>query len=392
MPQPAGRRSGPALRRYRGRTLWLRLHLWLGAGLGLFFALLGLTGSLLVFDDEIDARLNPQLLLSEQEGERIAPDAALNAIAADADPAFRTAWLSAPRLERGTWQAFGGPDDDPFGHMVAVDPVSGEVLGSRSLRSGFVAFVYSLHTRLLLGLDGRNVVGALGIAFTLSLITGAILWLSRRNRPRGGAQVIIPARSGQRMASTHRLLGITLLVPLLVVAGTGIGLRLPALVNPVIEVFSDLEDHASGARAAQDIAGARLPVDQALARAREHFPDAPLTGIGIPRNEGDVYQFAFREADHPRRDIGRSYVWMDPLTGEILATRRWVELKAGDRLRDWLNPVHGGTAFGLPGRLFVALLGLVPVILFITGLSIRLVRRGRSHSSPRIWSNCSPGR
>ena len=392
MPQPAAHRAGPAPRRDHGRRLWLRLHLWLGAGLGLFFALLGLTGSLLVFDDEIDARLNPQLLLSEQEGERIPPDAILNAIAADADPAFRTVWLSAPRLERGTWQAFGGPDDDPFGHMVAIDPVSGDVLGSRSLRSGFVAFVYSLHTRLLLGLDGRNVVGALGIAFAVSLITGAILWWPHQTRPRSGTQVAIPAPSGQRLVSTHRLLGITLAVPLLVVVGSGIGLRLPALVNPVIEVFSNLEDHASGARAAQDVTGARLPVDQALTRAREHFPDAPLTGIGVPRNEGDVYQFAFREADHPRRDSGRSYVWVDPFTGEILATRRWAELKAGDRMRDWLNPVHGGDAFGLPGRLFVALLGLMPAILFITGLSIRLVRRGRSHSSPRIWSNCSPGR
>ena len=38
-----------------------RLHLWLGLGLGGLFALLGLTGSVLVFYPEIDSLLHPAL-------------------------------------------------------------------------------------------------------------------------------------------------------------------------------------------------------------------------------------------------------------------------------------------------------------------------------------------
>jgi uncharacterized iron-regulated membrane protein len=40
------------LRGSRARSLWLRLHRWLGLGLGAVFVLLGLTGSLLVFYTE----------------------------------------------------------------------------------------------------------------------------------------------------------------------------------------------------------------------------------------------------------------------------------------------------------------------------------------------------
>jgi uncharacterized iron-regulated membrane protein len=50
-----------ALLRARSRSLWLRLHRWLGLGLGAVFVLLGLTGSLLVFYVGIDEAIEPAL-------------------------------------------------------------------------------------------------------------------------------------------------------------------------------------------------------------------------------------------------------------------------------------------------------------------------------------------
>ena len=47
-------------RQNRARRLVTRLHLWLGLGLGGLLVLAGLTGSLLVFYVEIDARLHPE--------------------------------------------------------------------------------------------------------------------------------------------------------------------------------------------------------------------------------------------------------------------------------------------------------------------------------------------
>ncbi|MGH8612088.1 MAG: PepSY domain-containing protein, partial [Gammaproteobacteria bacterium] len=44
------------------RKLWLQLHLWLGLILGLFLSVFGITGSILVFYQEIDEWLNPDLL------------------------------------------------------------------------------------------------------------------------------------------------------------------------------------------------------------------------------------------------------------------------------------------------------------------------------------------
>jgi uncharacterized iron-regulated membrane protein len=50
------------------------VHRWLGIGLGAWFALVGLTGSILVFEDPIDAWLNPGLLTSHERGPWLPPE------------------------------------------------------------------------------------------------------------------------------------------------------------------------------------------------------------------------------------------------------------------------------------------------------------------------------
>ena len=42
------------------KRLWIQVHLWLGLSLGVLGIFIGITGSILVYDNEIDARLNPQ--------------------------------------------------------------------------------------------------------------------------------------------------------------------------------------------------------------------------------------------------------------------------------------------------------------------------------------------
>lgn len=48
----------------RQRSIWLRAHRWLGLALGPVFALLGLTGGLLVFYTEVDALIEPALAVT----------------------------------------------------------------------------------------------------------------------------------------------------------------------------------------------------------------------------------------------------------------------------------------------------------------------------------------
>jgi uncharacterized iron-regulated membrane protein len=53
----AGERASTA--RIDLRAVWVQIHLWLGLTLGVLGAVLGVSGSLLVYDHAIDAWLNP---------------------------------------------------------------------------------------------------------------------------------------------------------------------------------------------------------------------------------------------------------------------------------------------------------------------------------------------
>ncbi len=55
----------------RARSKWFTVHRWLGIGLGVWFALVGLSGAILVFEDPIDAWLNPRLLTTGSHGTQL---------------------------------------------------------------------------------------------------------------------------------------------------------------------------------------------------------------------------------------------------------------------------------------------------------------------------------
>jgi uncharacterized iron-regulated membrane protein len=60
------------------RQFWRRLHLWIGLAGGIIFVLLGLTGSALVYQDEILSLLYPQQMRAAP-GEIAAPSRILAA-------------------------------------------------------------------------------------------------------------------------------------------------------------------------------------------------------------------------------------------------------------------------------------------------------------------------
>jgi uncharacterized iron-regulated membrane protein len=67
-----------------------------------------------------------------------------------------------------------------------------------------------------------------------------------------------------------------------------------------------------------------------------------------------------RQTGEPNQRFPRTNVWIDAVTGDILASRDPQQNSAGDTLMDWLHPVYNGETFGLPGRIIAFACGLLP--------------------------------
>src|SRR5579864_239214 len=224
-----------------GRTMpnkrwWLRFHVWLGVFVGLFWAVQGLTGALLVFNRDIQGAAYAGT--SSQAGESLLP----------LDTLFAKASLSA-RSRVTKLETFGArpylvlayyEDSEAKTRTLVVDGRSGRVLDDRSTDelvphgSGFWPWLLRLHEALLGGDRGQFIVGASGLLLLFSLAIGIWNGIPAGGRIRAAFRVSRWRTTLQRLLGWHRMLGLVFGLPLLVSVLCGIYLAFAPAIRPIL--------------------------------------------------------------------------------------------------------------------------------------------------------------
>jgi uncharacterized iron-regulated membrane protein len=371
------------------RKLLLKIHLYAGLTAGAVFVLAALTGSLLVFYVEIDALFAPELRSA-------APGTAQRA---SLETVFRSLRAAHPDRTRH-WRIEVPADPDALlsarymkaeetAHLafaplvVMVDPSTAQVRSSRFWGEFAMTWIYDLHYTLLLDRNGRIVMALIGGALTLSLSIGVYLWWPARGKWRNALRFKRNASRERFTFDLHKLAGVYGLVLLLVLCVTGVLLEVPQYANPLIDRISP-RVQAPALQSAPFDGARRIPLDDAVRIAQGRFPGAPARWIETPDGVDGVYRIQLRQPGEPSERFPRTTVWVDQYSGKILAARDPHMHSSGDVLLAWLHPLHSGEAFGLPGRLLVLFTGILPPVLFVTGVMrwaqkrrVRKVRRVR---------------
>ncbi len=354
------------------RRLWLDVHLYVGLVLGGLFALLGLTGSVLVFYLGVDETINPALQVSRPVIETPSPDAVLARVQAlypqhdgpwriemplAADDALRVRYYNPPET--------AGRGFAPL--MLSLDPDSLQVTSGRLWGDYAVTWLYDLHYTLLLGKTGTTMVGIAGLVLLLSLFSGLYLWWPSRARLGAALRPVLRRGAVRKTYDLHVLSGVYGLVVLAVLALTGSVLALPDEARSVVEGFSPLRPSFRAPAGLLEEGATPIPLAEAVRIAQARFPGAELRWIETPGSAGKPIALRFHQAPEPGRRFPRSQVWVHPLSGAILAVRDPLENTGGDTFMDWMHPLHNGEAFGLGGRLLACVGGLLPALAFVTG-------------------------
>lgn len=379
------------------RRLWLQIHRWLGLSGGLVLVVVGLSGSFLAFYPEIDGALNPDWVRTQPRGSplpmQLVLDSARQAMpqrflhsvfpAADAHEVHHVWFTPSAEDQSAMWQ-------------VLVDPYTAKVLGSRAAvptmeftRRNIVNTIYTLHFQLFAGDIGATVVGFAGLVLLASGLSGVVLWWPRGRSFRAGLTMKAGSRGIRLNYDLHRVAGIYSVAALVVVAFTGVYLTFPGYVVPLVRVATTV---ASSPKLdpLPPAEGAAIDADGALSRATTLVVGgARVTCLWLPGASGPAWRVTLRSPQGVGWAGGPANVWLHPLGGAVLASRVHSQGSAGDTFIAWQLPLHGGTAFGLVGRVLVCLLGFVPLLMAITGAAIRWrKRRGRrAHSTVRLRAN-----
>lgn len=371
------------------RSLVHWLHLCVGGLLCVPLFVLGLSGSVLVFERELDGLFDPP------------PAATAAGPAQPADDILAAARAAAPRGARavlfvpGAPAAPGAPAEVRFRSggaalggvlRVFVDPASLAVLGVSTPADGLLRRIAALHSNLLLrDRLGRQAVGWLGVAMLTLGLSGLVLWWPRGGRWRAVFRLDRRARGAALLRELHRTAGFWGLAVFMTVSFSGVFLAFPETVGGAIRTVLPARDvrNFAGPPVAP-LPGVRpLGLDGAIALARAAAPGAALRSVGLPMKPDQPVRVSLARPGTADGPVPTITVFVDPWQRHVVELRDPRTYSLGERVLAWQRALHAGEGLGGLWRALVCIAGLLPVFFTVSGVAMWALRRRRRPAGRR---------
>jgi uncharacterized iron-regulated membrane protein len=334
------------------------------AGIGLL--LIGLTGSLLVFHNELDDVAAPEVFLAQPNSSVRLP---LDILLAGVEKAL-------PDYELSSWLFDPDPSavDRVFvvkhGHherlLVTVNPHTGAILGGPlDARRTLTGRVMELHYTFFAGRIGILVAGLFAALLCLLGLSG--FWIYQdfwsnfiRLRWRASRQIFL--------ADLHKTVGISTVVFQLILGFTGAYWNIPSAIRQ-FRFGSGQPAEITERHWARSIS-----MDALLNLCQLELPGFQPTFIGFPAVAGADLQILGHTGGSFHSDYNNT-VTFDSQSGARKAVREIGKARLWDQITDAFRPLHYGTFGGFFVKIVWCVGGLTPGLLAITGFL--MWRQGR---------------
>ena len=362
------------VKRFDVREFWVKVHLWLGLTLGVLGVLIGITGSILVYDHEIDAWLNPQRYAVSGARVALPYGEYLKRAARALEGRARPVNVRLPVEENMPVVVLARERESPGFYRLFLDPPTGRVLDAAP-GGGFIGWVHRFHENLTLReYMGREIVGLVGFAMLISSLSGIYLWWPGRGRFREALAFrpgIAPSRN------LHYFFGFYGSLVLAMLSFTGIFLAYQDGGRAVVGVLAPVSAPPRNIQASQTPRqGKQLNLEEAIDKAQSLHPGAALAGFGLPAGPRGVYRVSFK-GEGSAVPVNNTLVFIDPFSGEVLRRIDSSTRTAGDRFLVMQRLLHTGDALGAAGRAVIFVAGLLPMLFVVTGTKMWLRQRRR---------------
>lgn len=342
-----------------------RLHSWFGLITGLFLLLLGVSGSALIYMDELDHWLNRDIMTVEATGPRRSLDELYGQIT-KRYPVLDNIALLNPQAGPDEAYNFRLYLNDGKLHtydlgMLTLNPYSGAVLRegrNDEFRSGIMPWLFQFHFSFHGGMPGAALTAIFGLTMLVSIITGLIIyrkfiWKVLTFR------VAIKRKNWRTLSSDlHRVTGVWTLLLNTVIFFTGFWMNLFAFEPDVWQTETTL---------AKPNVPVRQSLDRMLVQARQAMPDLEVSYVTLPTQpERNFMIRGSRPGDWGIFGKSNS-VAIDGQTGELKAVKRIEDAPVAAKIEAMVHPLHVGTYGGWPIKWLYIVLGLTPGLLSVTG-------------------------
>ena len=356
------------------KRLWI-IHSWLGLIAGLGLLIIGVTGTALVFRDQLDGIFAAERMRVVPTAEGRLPWDQLLTSAEKAWPDYVIAGFG-PRREADLADLVYVKErgSEEF-RATTLNPYTGEAMGNPIHgRETLTGFLLELHYTWFADHIGMLVTGILAVMLCLLGATGVWLyrdfWKSFFTLRWGKSARII-------LSDTHKMVGISTVPINLILGFTGAywnithvaaeGLLHVEHEVPVIEgrLYSD-----------------KISLDVMTVEAKKQISGFQVNWISFPTEPGtDITLWGSASPDNPLSGYYGSTATFDAQTGALKSHNDLRTTGLWARTVDAFTPLHYGTFGGWPIKIIWSLAGLTPGILAVSGFLIWRSRQPKKRES-----------
>ena len=351
------------------RNILLKIHLYAGLVAAIFLVILGLTGTIMAFEGDIDHWLHRSLWYVQTAPAKLPQAELVRAVEAKFAPA-RVAGIQifrSPRLAQVMQMT-----DRAF---VVIDPYTADIRGRftrPSRTSQMLGQIHQIHLRLTpdprgwpkFAPVGKLIISYAGLLLCLLVPTGFILWWRTRR-----ASVKWSGSWFRICFDAHHAIGIYAALFLFIAAVTGVLIGFDWGEEAIYSItHSEPPSRERPPGSAPSPGATPISVDRAVETAKGAMPDATVAGIQLPVNPKGAFNVLMRTEE--TSEAVHSMVTVDQYSGAVLKLRKFKTDSMGYRVIRFNRSIHTGDVLGFPTHVIVSLSSLLLVGMVITGIVI----------------------
>ncbi|MEE4075837.1 sulfite reductase flavoprotein subunit alpha [Pseudomonas viridiflava] len=380
------------------KKVLFQLHWLFGITAGLVLALMGITGALYSFEDEILDALNPNVLLVQPQGETLPPVELVRRL--ESATGLTVAILRVETVGNRVAQVFFSPrPGERRGPKRNFDPYTGELKGD-GVGEEFFDFILRLHRFLAMGEVGKQVTAACTLVLVFFCLSGLYLRWPRKALNWRVWLTLDWAKKGRSFNwDLHSVFGTWCLLFYLLFAITGLSWSYDWVSNGLNRLLGDAPAEqrkgggGRGGNMSKDSPPAPLVVDYVAiwdSLQKTAGPELSAYNLRLPSAGGQpaTVFYLLKNSPHPR---ALNSVTLDPASGAISSVSRYAERSLGAQLLISNYALHVGSYFGIVGRIVMTVASLMMPLFFITGWLLYLDRRRKKRQVKVARGDVSTG-
>lgn len=341
------------------------IHRWTGGFLGLILAILGLSGTILMWEGD--------WISLPHSGDPLVENVRTIGQIAEREAGAGAIRITFASEEIGLHHVVR---EKGAGSYVAQDGTAVAAWSSQWERPEL--WIFDLHHHLFYGHTGELIAGWAGVAGLIFVITGTILWWRSRRAFRWR---LLPNKwQPGPIVAHHRDIGIIVAPLLLVSFLTGTAMIFDDAARVVLSPFGIIDGRSKPPEVEPPQGPA--PVAQMLATAKQRFPEAELRRLTLPSKPGQPWSVRMRQPFEWTPN-GRTNLTFDG-AGKLLKVDDPATASRASLINETFYPLHAAKVGGLAWKLMMTLSGLGLTLLGSLATWSFWVRKAKKRKRPEI--------